>query len=117
MPITVGLRRPEPGLVVVSAAGEIDLGTVSALEAALVEAQSIPSPAILIVDLDAVSFLDSSGIRALVVALKRAETAGTGLRVVSGARAVRRPLELVGLDATLPLFDTYDDALAEPQVS
>jgi anti-anti-sigma factor len=100
---------------VVSASGEIDLSTVPALETALLEAQSA-ALATLIVDLDRVTFLDSSGISALVAAHKRANAAGTGLRIISSARAVRRPLELVGLDAVLKLFDSYDAALAEPQV-
>jgi stage II sporulation protein AA (anti-sigma F factor antagonist) len=113
--MTVDVQRPQSGLAVVSASGEIDLSTVPALETALLEAQSA-ALATLIVDLDRVTFLDSSGISALVAAHKRANAAGTGLRIISSARAVRRPLELVGLDAVLKLFDSYDAALAEPQV-
>jgi stage II sporulation protein AA (anti-sigma F factor antagonist) len=100
---------------VVSATGEIDLSTVPALETALIEAQSATST--LILDLHQVTFLDSSGISALVAAHNRANAAGTRLRIISAARAVRRPLELVGLDTMLKLFDSYDAALAEPQVS
>jgi anti-sigma B factor antagonist len=100
---------------VVSASGGIDLSTVPALETALIEAQSAATST-LIVDFDPVTFLDSSGISALVAAHNRANAAGIRLRIISAARAVRRPLELVGLDTMLKLFDSYDAALAEPQV-
>jgi anti-anti-sigma factor len=51
-----------------------------------------------IVDLRGLSFIDSSGIRALLQANMRAEEVGGRLRLIPGPDNVRRVFELAGLD-------------------
>jgi stage II sporulation protein AA (anti-sigma F factor antagonist) len=57
----------------------------------------------LVIDLSAVTFLDSSGIRVLVHAYQALNEAGGSLRVRGATGVVRRALEIVGLDGVLAL--------------
>lgn len=59
-----------------------------------------------VVDLTAVSFLNASGLRALVTGYRRAADAGVEMHVRCGdRRAVRRPMEVTGLLDLLPVVD------------
>ena len=65
----------------------------------------------LVVDARHVTFMDSSGINALVKARDRAERLGGSLHVVSEARCVRRLMELTQLQRVLHLVPDLRDAL------
>ena len=95
---------------VVTASGEVDLFTAPRLHAALVEAASGGAPALL-VDLSAVTFIDSAGLGVLVAAFKRSRAHGGALHLVVPPGRVRRPLEVLGLDAVLPLHSSLDGAV------
>ena len=84
--------------------GEFDLAGVQAFEDRLrrVEANA---PSAIVVDLAAVDFMDSSGLRALVGANDRAEKAGRRFAIVPGPPQVRRVFEITQLDARLDLID------------
>ena len=63
-------------------------------------------------DLTAVTFLDCAGLTALLDATIHAEDQHRSLRiVVDSNRPVIRPIHLTGLDKTLALFLTVDEAL------
>lgn len=57
----------------------------------------------LILDLSAVTFINSAGLRALVQTIKSAQASGGSLTLVNPSESVRRALELVGLDSVLPI--------------
>ena len=65
----------------------------------------------LVVDARHVTFMDSSGINALVRARERAERLGGSLHVVSDARCVRRLMEVTQLERVLHLVPEMQDAL------
>lgn len=85
-------------------AGELDLATASAADAAIAAAAN-GEPGKLVIDLRGLTFMDSSGLRMLVAADRRAAGAGYELSIVRGAPAVQRVLEVTGLDAKLRLVD------------
>ena len=87
------------------AAGEVDRASAPALHTALERAIASTDGPVL-VDLGAVSFMDSSGVNALVVAR---EAAGSRLRLGATHHAVRRVLEITSL---LELFGLDGDATA-----
>ena len=93
------------GVRVLIVDGEVDALTAPLLGACLSE-QVAAAPAHLIVDLQAVRFLGSSGLNSLLDARERAEqTPGMQLHIAGVVtRAVARPLEMTGL---LERFDTY----------
>jgi anti-sigma B factor antagonist len=78
--------------------GELDLATTGQLEAALAEAGGR-----VVLDLTALTFMDSTGVRVL---LEAAERAGDGLRIVPPADGdARVTIEETGIGALLPLAD------------
>jgi anti-sigma B factor antagonist len=77
-------------------AGEIDSSSAPALRAELTTVLDL-APAELVLDLCAVSFLDSAGLSVLAAAHRRATAEDVRLRVLVSGRAVVRPLQITGL--------------------
>ena len=95
-PLTV-TSEVEDGVGVVRAAGELDLATASQLARAISAAAGGRSPRVL-VDLTAVGFCDSAGLRALLGAAREVEArAGRLVVAVEPGGPVDRLLELTGL--------------------
>lgn len=92
---------------VISVAGEIDLATAPALEDAL-ETAIAEGHAAIAIDLDPVSFIDSSGLRALIGAHRRLEELDGSLTVIAGPGVARRLLEVAGVADTLHLVESVD---------
>jgi anti-anti-sigma factor len=90
-PLEVSVERPD-GTTVVTAAGEIDMSSAPKLREALVSAEGR-----IVVDLRAVSFLDSSGITVLTDAIRRLDESGGSLTLRKPQGIVRRALEIVRL--------------------
>jgi anti-sigma B factor antagonist len=80
----------------VSLVGEVDSSTTPQLTDCLDRLLSA-SPAEVVIDLTQVTFLDSAGLHALVLAHGRAAGQGTRLRVLVATRAVERPIQVTGL--------------------
>jgi anti-sigma B factor antagonist len=90
-------HEPRGEGVVVIAGGEIDLATSPRLREALLDPEAHSSSVVL--DLRAVTFIDSSGLGVIVGQQKRAQEHDQQFAVaVGGAAAVQRILELSVLD-------------------
>ena len=100
MQIEVSTERSD-GLLTVAVAGDIDVATAPALEAAIVEALDATVGAGLCVDLSRVNFLDSSGIAALLRGRRAADGRGVAYRVTGAYGIARQVLELTGVWAHL----------------
>ena len=88
--------RELPGLHIVALHGELDIVSAGGLADALVEVAG----STLVVDLSDLTFMDSTGIGALVVARNRIVADGQNQLVLSRPGGiVRRALEIVGLSA------------------
>jgi anti-anti-sigma factor len=83
--------------VVVTVGGEVDLGNSASLAAAIGEALEQDAVSSVEVDLGAVTFLDSSGIAALLKGRRLADDAGVDYRVTGMHGIVRQVLELTGV--------------------
>jgi anti-sigma B factor antagonist len=91
-------RRVEPdGTVVIDLRGELDLTVEQALRQLLVDTVSQQHPPHIVVDMLHVSFVDSTGIAALVAGYKAAHAAGTTFTVRQLAPFVTRQLKATGL--------------------
>lgn len=97
-------------IAVVTADGEVDLATAAFLSDGIEQALS-KSPSAVIVDLSSVTFLASVGMSVLITARRKVSN-GAHLLVVADGPYTRRPMELVGLDATIPLYTDVASALA-----
>jgi anti-sigma B factor antagonist len=106
--LTIQARR-EPGYVVVTVAGEVDIATVGRLRERLsaLAASGLP----LVADLDQVSFIDATGLGALVGAARQAAAHGASLYVVCGRPQTRQLFRVTGLDGQIPLVRDLSEAL------
>ena len=83
--------------LVVTVAGDLDLGSAPALESAFVALAPIERP--VTIDLASVEFIDSSGVRALLAVNQLvADAVGAPVTLTGGTPATRRLIELTGID-------------------
>lgn len=85
------------GVVRLEVAGEVDMLVSAELTAAQLRAIEDPFVAGVVVDLDQVTFLDSTGIGALVAGMRAAHRRGIPFTVSNPNRMVRSVLELTGV--------------------
>lgn len=111
--ISLSARTPAPGQVVLAVGGEVDMLTSPQLRSAVLDRLE-PGAGIelVVLDLDAVTFLGTSGLAVLIEVREAAHTAGVELRIVCTARRVLRPLSIAGLIPLFDIHDTLDAALA-----
>ncbi|KAA8963887.1 STAS domain-containing protein [Mycobacterium sp.] len=107
-PISTSVARRN-GATVVRVAGEIDLNTAAAFEAAIGDALA-HEPAVLVIELSQVQFMASVGLRILAATHDRVGES-VQVAVVASSRAASRPIELTGLDKVFALYPTLDEAL------
>jgi anti-sigma B factor antagonist len=97
--------------VVISLEGDVDLQSSPDARGVLLEA--VEQNARVVVDLSAVSYIDSSGIAALVEALQRSRQRkdGAALALAAVSDPVLRVLKLARLDRVFTIYPTLADVL------
>lgn len=89
--------------------GEVDVYTAPRLKESLIE--NIESGcANVLVDLEAVDFIDSSGLGVLVGGLRRAKERSGTIRLVCTRDNVLKIFRITGLDRVFPVFTTTAEA-------
>lgn len=111
-PLTTSVADRE-GVTVVSVGGEIDLSTAPAFETVIAEALD-EHRQVVVVELSAVNFMSSAGLRILAATHEKLCKSGQ-LTVVAGNPAVRRAIQLAGLDQLFSLYESLSDALMAMQ--
>ena len=101
----------QDGFVVIAVAGELDLYTVPNLRNAFEEILAEGSRRDVVVDMTQVSFMDSTGIGALVSGRRRLAD-GAQLRLVCTQPNVVKLFSLTGLTKVFPIFATLAEATA-----
>lgn len=84
--------------------GELDISTAPRLEEDLRRVES-ERPAMIVLDLEKLEFLDSTGLRLLILADNRARDEGRELAVVHANEMILRVFRLTRLDERLTLRD------------
>jgi anti-sigma B factor antagonist len=88
--------------------GEVDVLAVPAVRRAIDRALS-SSPRHVVINIDAVTFIDSTGLGAIITGYRAAERLGIGYRLgPSGVPVIARTLEVTGLEG-LTLDPVRDD--------
>lgn len=106
----LGIRTERDGSVcTVALEGEVDVYTAPSLKAQLVELIDAGCISI-IVDLEKVAFIDSSGLGVLVGALRRAREKGGAVRIVCERDSVLKIFRITGLDKVFPIFSDAAEA-------
>jgi anti-sigma B factor antagonist len=106
--ITTSVARRDE-IVLLTVGGDVDLSTAPTLERAI-DAVLIGRPRAFIIDLSAVEFLGSAGLKLLAAANEKSTFPGR-FGVVANNSAARRPIEVTQLDQFVSLFPTLDDAV------
>jgi anti-sigma B factor antagonist len=88
--------RRDADMVTVTLRGEVDVLTVNQVRVALGEAIAA-RPRLIVVDMADLSFIDSTGLGALIFGFQRARDAGVGFRLARPSRGVHQILVLSGL--------------------
>jgi anti-sigma B factor antagonist len=107
--------RDEGGVVIAAITGEIDISTVARLRERLYELAD--NGGTLIVDLNRVEFIDSTGLGALVGTARRVAEHGGSLYAVCAQPQPRRLLWVTGVDKRIPLAATVAGALMLQEMS
>lgn len=86
----------EDQAVTVSLSGELDLASAHDLEQALTDAQATNAGRV-VIDLAGLEFIDSTGLRVLLSAQRRADATGQALLLRNPQPQVRRLFEIAGI--------------------
>ncbi len=92
----------------ISVTGEIDLATVPDLENAI-EAVFSTNSQPLVVDLRDSSFMDSTGLKALVMANRRFDESGRGFAVAVSGGPISRLIDLSGIESSMKVVASTED--------
>ncbi|HEX6460585.1 MAG TPA: STAS domain-containing protein [Thermoleophilaceae bacterium] len=90
--------------------GDIDLYVAPELKDLIFEAIRAGNTD-LVVDLSAVTFIDSTALGVMVQARKRLEPEGGSIRVACPSTAIVEIFEMVGLDRVVPMHESVEDAV------
>jgi anti-sigma B factor antagonist len=107
--ITVTTRDAGESRVVVEVGGEVDMLTSPQLRAAVLGV--LPGAATVVLALDSVTFLGTSGLAVLIEVREAAQQAGVALLLACTGRRVLRPLSIAGLVPMFDVRDSIEDAL------
>jgi len=100
-----------PGRTVIAVNGEIDVYTAPRLREMLIRLVD-EEKYHLIVDMEGVEFLDSTGLGVLVGGLKRVRSHDGGIDLVCTQGRILRIFRITGLNKVFNIFDSVEEALA-----
>jgi anti-anti-sigma factor len=102
--------KEQGGALVISLAGSVDSLTAGSAQN-YIGAKFDRGQRQIVLDLDRVDFMSSSGLRLLVNMLKRSHDVGGGFRLASVPPNVRRTLEISGLERILDIYRSVEEAV------
>jgi anti-sigma B factor antagonist len=103
--------RPEADRLIVRLEGELDMANAPRLQSAI-EGAELDTKAMVVLDLEALQFMDSTGLRILLSLRQRALEHGHEFAVTPGTQQVQRLLSLTGVAGHLRTIATADALLA-----
>ena len=110
MALDVQTRQVDNGASVVAPTGRLDVAGAPALKDAISEVVKNGPPRV-VIDMEGVSFVDSTGLGSVIAALKQIRGSQGELRLAAPNQQVRVVLELTTLDRVFPYYATVEEAL------
>jgi len=107
----IDAEKLDGGVTRIRLAGRMDAQGTSQIDTRFT-AHTVSDKGAVIVDLSAVEFLASIGIRTLILSAKALQGRGGKMALLEPTPAVRKVLEMAGVDALIPVFDSLDSARA-----
>jgi anti-anti-sigma factor len=96
-------------VAIVSPTGELDISGATVLETELERLTEDPELAAVVLDMRGLEFMDSSGLRLVVLADMRAREAGRRFSLVRGDETVHRVFEITRMSDRLDFVDSPED--------
>jgi len=109
MELEIKSERGDDGLCIMTLDGEVDVYTAPRLKEELVEMIESGCSNVL-VDLESVGFIDSSGLGVLVGGLRRAKEHDGAVRLVCTRENILKIFNITGLDKVFPIFSDAQEA-------
>jgi anti-sigma B factor antagonist len=106
--LQIGSRR-EAGRVILTLEGELDLATADLLERAMNGLEHEP---MVVLDLERLQFVDSTGLRAVLAALERCRKHGQEFAITPGPQQVQRLLGVTGVGRHLRIVAAGEEVVA-----
>ena len=106
----ITVRRGPDRRLIFELDGELDMACVHQLDEAVADAKLDDASAV-VLDLGAVRFLDSTGLKAIVRARNAVGTSGRQFAITRGSAQVQRLLDLTRLNDHLQTIDTPESVL------
>jgi len=113
MSLEVQTRRTDAGITVVVPNGRLDVAGAPTLKAAIGDAVKDDGTPRLVIDMEGVSFVDSTGLGSVIAALKLVRGSKGDIRLAAPNQQVRVVLELTTLDRVFAYYPTVEDALTD----
>lgn len=110
MELDIRFKR-EDDVCMIALKGEVDVYTSPAFKQRLVEAIDDGCDKI-VVDLEGVDFIDSSGLGVLVSGLRRVSERSGFIKLVVGKEQILKIFRITGLDKVFSIYASTEDALA-----
>jgi anti-sigma B factor antagonist len=105
--LKVHLDDTQQGLIVLTPVGDLDAFTVSGFRQ---EVAQLAARVQLVIDMSGVPFLDSSGLGALIGAIRRVRELGGDVAIACNRPSVEHLLRTTGFDRIVTLSETVEDA-------
>ncbi len=106
--------RNVDGIILLDIDGEIDLYNAPEIKDTIKKEMDAGHKKI-IINLENVSYIDSSGIGALISSLSNLKKIGGGLKIIHVYESVRKVFELTKLTSFFEIYDSEDEAIAAYQ--
>jgi anti-sigma B factor antagonist len=100
--------RQEAGRAILTLAGELDMASSELLEQALAR-EELAGEAMLVLDLQQLHFIDSTGLRMILTTLERCRERGQEFAITPGSEQVQRLLSVTGVAEHLPTIAAADE--------
>lgn len=111
MDLGIVVDEDRPPFVVVAVRGEVDIATAPKLREKLVELASQGAQQV-VIDLEGVEFLDSTGLGVLIGGMKRLRGLDGDLSLVCTQPRILKVFEITGLNRAFTIHETVDAAVA-----
>jgi anti-sigma B factor antagonist len=97
------------GIMKIQLSGRMDMQGTAAIETKFT-AYAVRDNGAVVVDMSAVSFLASIGIRTLILSAKALQHRGGKIALFKPDAGVRKVLEMAGVDSLIPVCDSMESA-------
>lgn len=104
--------RDVEGVKILDITGEIDLYNAPEIKDSI-QSEMENNNKKIIINLENVSYIDSSGIGALISSLSNLKKVGGGLKIINVYDSVKKVFELTKLTSFFEIYDSEDEAVAD----